>query len=123
MTKRNISYIEIPTRNSSESAKFYESLFGWKTSATEGMDYVMWDAGEGPTGGFNPINAEFKAGDVSIYINSEDIEADLKKAAALGGSIEHQKTEIPGFGWWGMFKDTAGNRIGLYHFTAAAGQQ
>ena len=119
MTKRNISYIEIPTRDSAESAKFYEGLFGWKMTPTPGMDYVMWDAGEGPTGGFNPVGEEFKVGDVSIYVNSDDIEADLKQAAALGGSIVHEKTEIPGFGWWGMFRDADGNRIGLYHPTAA----
>jgi predicted enzyme related to lactoylglutathione lyase len=24
------------------------------------------------------------------------------------------KTEIPGFGWFGMFMDPTGNRVGLY---------
>jgi len=119
MSKRNINYIEIPTRDSAESAHFYEALFGWKTTPMPGMDYVTWNAGEGPTGGFNPVSADFKPGEISIYINSEDIEADLKQAVALGGTIAFEKTEIPGFGWWGMFKDTAGNRIGLYHQTAA----
>ena len=119
MLNRNISYIEIPTRDSAESARFYEALFGWKTTPMPGMDYISWDAGEGPSGGFNPVGADFKAGDISIYVNSVDIEADLKQAVALGGSIAFQKTEIPGFGWWGMFKDTSGNRIGLYHFTGA----
>ena len=114
MTKRNITYIEIPTRNSSESARFYEALFGWKTMPMEGMDYVMWDAGEGPTGGFNPVNEEYKPGDISINVNSVDIEADLKQAVALGGSIVHEKTEIPGYGWFGIFMDPAGNRISLY---------
>ena len=118
MTKRNISYIEIPTRDSAESAKFYEALFGWKTTPVTGMDYITWDAGEGPTGGFNPVSKDFKAGDISIYINSADIEADLKQAAALGATIAFPKTEIPGMGWWGMFKDAAGNRIGLYQQTA-----
>jgi len=29
MTKRNIVHIEIPTKDSKTSAKFYASLFGW----------------------------------------------------------------------------------------------
>lgn len=115
MTPRNISYIEIPTRDSGESAKFYEALFGWKVTPMEGMDYITWETGEGPTGGFNPVSADFKPGELSIYVNSEDIEADLQAAVAAGGSIAFGRTEIPGFGWWGMFKDVAGNRIGLYH--------
>ena len=114
MTKRNITYIEIPTRNGSESAQFYEALFGWKMTPLEGMDYILWDAGEGPSGGFNPVNTDYGPGDISINVNSDDIEADLKQAAALGGSIVHEKTEIPGFGWFGIFKDVAGNRISLY---------
>ncbi len=117
MTKRNVSYIEIPTRDSAESARFYEALFGWKITPMAGMDYATWDAGEGPTGGFNPASAEFKAGDISISINSENIEADLKQVVALGGSMVYEKTEIPGHGWFGMFKDPTGNRISLYHNT------
>jgi predicted enzyme related to lactoylglutathione lyase len=115
MTKRNISYIEIPTRDVAESSKFYAALFGWKiTPMPEGMNYSLWDAGEGPNGGFNPVNDEFKAGDVSISINSDDIEADLAQAVSLGGIILYEKTEIPGHGWYGMFKDPTGNRISLY---------
>jgi predicted enzyme related to lactoylglutathione lyase len=115
MTRRNISYIEIPTRDVTESGKFYEALFGWKiTPMPDEMNYSLWDPGEGPTGGFNPVNDEFKAGDVSISVNSDDIEADLAKAVSLGGSILYGKTEIPGHGWYGMFKDPTGNRISLY---------
>jgi predicted enzyme related to lactoylglutathione lyase len=114
MTRRNISYIEIPTRDVTESGEFYEALFGWKITPMPGMDYAIWDPGQGPTGGFNPLNDEFKAGDVSISVNSDDIEADLAKAVALGGSILYGKTEIPGHGWYGMFKDPTGNRISLY---------
>src|SRR5258706_271303 len=114
MTKRNVSYIEIPTRDSAESARFYEALFGWKITPMAGMDYATWDAGEGPTGGFNPASAEFKAGDISISVNSEDIEADLKKAVSLGGALIREKSEIPGVGWWGVFKDPTGNDIALF---------
>ena len=114
MTKRNIVHIEIPTRNGKESGEFYEKLFGWHIEHVEEMDYTMWDSHEGSAGGFSQVDENVKPGDVIIYVNSEDIEADLKKAAELGGTILREKEEIPNTGWFGMFKDPTGNTIALY---------
>ena len=114
MTKRNIVHIEIPTSDSKASAKFYQELFGWHIERDEQMDYTMWDPHEGPGGGFSPVGENVKPGDVLIYVNSEDIEADLKRAAELGGTILQEKMEIPTIGWFGIFKDPTGNMIALY---------
>jgi predicted enzyme related to lactoylglutathione lyase len=114
MTKRNIVHIEIPTKDAKVSANFYEKLFGWHIERDEDMDYTMFDPHEGPGGGFSSVDENVKPGDVMIYVNSEDIEADLKKAAELGGSVVQEKMEIPETGWFGMFKDPTGNTIALY---------
>ena len=114
MTKRNIVHIEIPTKNGKESGEFFEKLFGWHIERDEQMDYTMWDPHEGPGGGFSPVGENVKPGDVLIYVNSEDIETDLKKAAELGGDIMQEKMEIPTIGWFGIFKDPTGNMIALY---------
>lgn len=114
MTKRNIVHIEIPTQNAKASGEFYEKLFGWQITRDEQMDYTMWEPQEGPGGGFNPLGDAVKIGDVLIYVDSDDIDADLKKVEALGGIIIRPKTEIPTIGWFGMFKDPTGNTIALY---------
>jgi predicted enzyme related to lactoylglutathione lyase len=114
MTKRNIVHIELPTQNAKTSSEFYEKLFGWKITRDEQMDYTMWEPQEGPGGGFNPLGDNTKVGEVLIYVDSEDIEADLKKIEALGGITIRPKTEIPSIGWFGMFKDPTGNIVGLY---------
>jgi predicted enzyme related to lactoylglutathione lyase len=114
MTKRNIVHIEIPTQNDQASGEFYRQLFGWQIVRDEQMNYTMWEPQVGPGGGFNPIGADVKAGEVLIYVDSEDIDADLKQAEALGGTILHPKDEIPTIGWFGMFKDPSGNTIALY---------
>ena len=114
MTKRNIVHIEIPTRNGGESSKFYHELFGWKTTPIPEMNYTTWEASEGPGGGFSPLGDGIKVGDVLIHVSSDDIEADLKKAAKLGATVVREKQEIPGVGWWGVFKDPTGNMIALY---------
>jgi uncharacterized protein len=119
MTKRNIVHIEIPAADQAKSAKFYQSLFGWKTTRDEKMNYTMWEPSEGPGGGFAPLGeqqggGQVKPGEILIHVDSEDIEADLKRVVELGGKIVRQKSEIPGIGWWGVFKDPTGNQIALY---------
>ena len=114
MSKRNIVHIEIPTKDGKTSGKFYADLFGWKIETDEKMDYTMWEPVEGPGGGFNPVTEEYPVGAIIIYVASEDIETDLKKAEALGGKIATPKTEIPTIGWFGVFTDPTGNRIALY---------
>ena len=114
MIKRNIVHIEIPTKDSKASAEFYEKLFGWHMEHVEEMNYTMWDPHEGPGGGFTNVEENSEPDGVLIYINSEDIETDLKKAASLGGTVVQEKMEIPETGWFGIFRDPTGNNIALY---------
>jgi len=113
MTKRNIVHIEFSSRDLKESTKFYQDLFGWKYEMIPQMNYATWEAGAPPHGGFNPPDMS-KPGEVLVYIDSDDIEADLKKAKSLGGTIVREKTEIPNIGWFGVFKDPTGNQVAVY---------
>jgi len=114
MTKRNIVHIEIPAADTAKAGEFYNKLFGWDIHRDADMDYTMWDAGDGPGGGFTSLSEEVKPGDVLVYVNSDDIDSDLLQAEALGGTIIYPKTEIPNTGWFGMFKDPTGNTIAVY---------
>ena len=114
MTKRNVVHVEISTRNAEESSKFYQQLFGWKITSVPEMNYTTWDAPEGPGGGFSPVGEDTKSGDVLVYIDSDDIEADLKKIKSLGGTVVAPKREIPTIGWFAVFRDPTGNMLALY---------
>src|SRR2546430_15662140 len=102
MTKRNIVHIEIPTTDRKVSAEFYHKLFGWEITSNDDMNYTMFDPHEGLGGGFTD---QMKPGEILIHINSDDIEADLKQATALGGSVGAEKREIPRDGRRGVFQD------------------
>jgi hypothetical protein len=54
------------------------------------------------------------AGTTTAYIGTDDIDATLAKAVSLGAQILVPKTEIPGMGWFGIFKDLTGNHVGLF---------
>jgi uncharacterized protein len=114
MSKRNIVHIEIPAFDSEKAGKFYQDLFDWKIETDTKMNYTMWSPGEPPGGGFSPLNESVKPGDVLIYVDSADIEADLKRIKALGGMPLSEKVEIPHTGWYALFKDPTGNTLALY---------
>jgi hypothetical protein len=114
MTKRNIVHIEIPAADGAQAGEFYKKLFGWEIQHVPEMNYTMWDAGHGSSGGFSDLGETTRPGDVLIYVNSDDIQADLKQAEALGAKIIQEKMEIPQTGWFGIFQDPTGNKIALY---------
>lgn len=115
MSKRNIVHVEIPAANVEGAGRFYHDLFGWKIQPMPEMNYTMWEAGDGDEyGGFPQVSDDNPAGQVLVYIASDDIETDLKKVEKLGGKVLHTKTEIPGTGWFGIFKDPTGNVLALY---------
>ena len=115
MSKRNIVHVEIPAANTESAGNFYADLFGWKIQPIPEMNYVMWEAGDGDEyGGFPQVSDENPAGQVLVYIASDDSDADLRQVEKFGGNVLHQKTEIPGNGWFGIFRDPTGNVLGLY---------
>ncbi|MEX1247918.1 MAG: VOC family protein [Anaerolineales bacterium] len=117
MSKHAIVHIEIPSKNLKKNSQFYHDLFGWKISEVPDFNYAMFDPGEDarPGGGFPPVDGNLNKTDrLLIYVESNDIEADLKKAESLGGKTVMGKTEIPGQGWFGVFTDPEGNTLALY---------
>jgi predicted enzyme related to lactoylglutathione lyase len=115
MSDHPIVHIEFSTKDPDASSKFYQEIFGWKIEAIPEMNYTTFEAEPGPGGGFNPVDGEMtNAGDIFVYIQTDDIEASLSKIESLGGSTLLSKTEIPNTGWFALFTDPAGNRVGLY---------
>jgi uncharacterized protein len=56
----------------------------------------------------------YEAGDVVVYLETDDIDGLLKKIEAKDGKTHLKKTEIPGMGWFAFFADPTGNRMALY---------
>ena len=114
MSKRNVVHIEIPASNVPGAAQFYEKLFGWKMETVPEFDYTMWADGGGYGGGFNKVSDQYPVGQILVYIDSDDIDADLEQVEKSGGVIVTPKSEIPGTGWYALFKDPTGNTLALY---------
>lgn len=114
MSKRNVVHVEIPAADLEATGEFYRELFGWKVQPMPEMNYTTWEAADGSGGGFPQVSAENPAGQVLVYIASDNIDEDLEKIVELGGKVLHEKVEIPGMGWYGIFQDPTGNVLALY---------
>lgn len=114
MSKRNVVHVEIPSVDVEAAGRFYQELFGWKLQHVPEMNYTMWEDGSGSGGGFPQVSDDTPAGRVLVYIDSDDIETDLKKVDQLGGRVLQPKMEIPQTGWFGIFQDPTGNVLALY---------
>jgi predicted enzyme related to lactoylglutathione lyase len=116
-----IVHIEFSAKDLEATGRFYSELFGWKIQPVQEFNYALFEAPPGPGGGFPKVDDELiKAGDVLVYIGTDDIDATLAKVESLGGKILVRKMEIPNIGWWAAFADPTGNRVGL--FTGMGGQ-
>ncbi len=111
---RSITHLEIPAHDRAEMADFYREMFGWEMNhLPDPANYTMFRAGN-VAGGFLEMGETYRAGEVLLYVDSLDLELDVKRAERLGAQTLVPPTEIPGFGRYAILADPTGNRIGLY---------
>lgn len=84
---------------------FYETVFDWPC---------------GEPGNFTPGNRADLSGtfrqdpaDTTFYIGVPDVTAALDAIVAAGGAVDAPRFEVPGRVVVGLFRDPAGNRLGL----------
>ena len=114
MSNHPFVHIEISANNLDAAGKFYAEAFGWNVQHIPEMNYSTFETGEGVGGGLNPVQEGVSAGSIVVYIGTDDIEASLEKIEKLGGQTIVPKNEIPGMGWFALFKYPTGNVIGLF---------
>ena len=108
---KRIVHVEFPAQDLERGKRFWETVGGWSIndSGMPGMQYLMFQ--EGDQGGA-VFSMEGVTG-TTIYLGSDDIDADLAKVRDLGGSTE-DKQPIPSIGWFARCKDSEGNEFSLY---------
>lgn len=114
MSKHPLVHVEFSSKDTEGSGKFFSDVFGWNVVQMPEMNYATFETGEGIGGGFNPVTDEYPAGTVTVYINTDDIEATLAKIEKHGGKTIAPKMEVSEMGWMALFTDPSGNMIGLW---------
>lgn len=118
--KNIISIVEIPVTDLSRSIKFYQTILG---TTIEEVDMGGTRMGVLPNDdhtvnvvlvkgdGYNPVTDG-----VVVYLNAvDDLQPMLDNVKKNGGQVIVPKTEIsPEMGYFALFLDTEGNKVGLH---------
>ena len=108
-----LSYVQIPALDVRASARFYESVFDWK-SRGDGVNHLSFtDATGDMIGAWVTGRAISREPGVLPYFYVHGIHAALERVAASGGAIV--KPPYPeGDLWVATFSDPAGNVLGVW---------
>lgn len=115
MPDGKICYIEIPATDIDESARFYETVFNWK-SRVRGDGHRAFDDTTGAVSGSwvlgRPPLSEMS---MLTYIMVDDLARTLRKVTEAGGKLGAPAKSIgSGREAFATFYDPAGNLFGLY---------
>jgi len=119
----NVVHFEVPAKDLKRAKAFYSDVFGWKMTDIPEMNYTMVGTTASDRNGRpkepGSINGGMtkKAHPVEspiITIQVDDIDSSLKDVEKKGGKTVVKKTSMGENGFFGYFKDTEGNMMGLF---------
>ena len=108
---------EFLSRDPAKVSDFYQKIFGWKVQHMPELNYrVVETGGQGGINGgiMKPEHDEPWPGNMTVYINVDDLAAYRKRIVAAGGQILIEEQEVPGMGTLSLFTDPDGRMMGLW---------
>ncbi len=122
MKKNNmVVWFEIPVSDMERAKKFYETVFEVEINIVDFGGLLMgWFPDRGDAHGANGTLIKHESYIPSqegalVYFNSDDVQNEISRVEAAGGSVFQPKTQIsPEHGYMAVFIDTEGNRIALH---------
>jgi len=115
--KNLVRFFEIPTNNFSRGVNFYQTIFGLELKECDcGIEKMaFFPENEGAVIYAENFNSS-SDGVVISFDAGEDLDIMLDKIIKAGGKIIIGKTKIEaeGRGFFAVFIDSEGNKIGLY---------
>jgi predicted enzyme related to lactoylglutathione lyase len=100
-----IVFFDLAGSKVDELKAFYADLFGWKSDSTGQLSIPVTA----------PLPSAFRQDptDKRIYIGVDNVAKKLDEIKSRGGTIDAPRFEVKGVAILGLFKDPAGNTMGL----------
>jgi uncharacterized protein len=113
MNKNPVVHFEIGCHNGSSTREFFSRLFNWEISAPEAGLTIDTGSAADLSGHIVELAPEWGTY-VTVYIEVEQLEKYLTKAAKLGGKTLVPPVKIPGRGRFAWLAAPEGNIIGIW---------
>ena len=120
-----VVHFEVPAKDLKRAKAFYSQVFGWKHNDVDmsGSEYALVSTTEvdkegRPTtpgsinGGMMKMARPFTGPVITLQV--DNITAALKSVENHGGKTVTKRTPMGEWGFFGYFKDSEGNLMGLY---------
>jgi predicted enzyme related to lactoylglutathione lyase len=107
-------WYDVMTTDPDAARTFYKAVFDWTMadSGVAGQDYTLLSVGPSMVGGLMRLPDDAKAMGVppcwTGYIGSADVDADVPRVTAAGGSVRRPPEDIPGVGRFAVVADPHG---------------
>ncbi|MDP7029471.1 MAG: VOC family protein [Phycisphaerales bacterium] len=121
---RAFGWWELATTDVERARTFYNDLLGWTAvdhPAATDPPYCCFMDGETLVGGLLKVPETWGEGHPSCWtpsVQTEDIDELTAKAAALGGQVYQQPTDVPGVVRYSTIQDPTGAVISMYKLLA-----
>lgn len=108
---------EMWTKSPDKIAGFYKKVFDWQIKPMLELEYHLVDTGTGVgiNGGImTPPHAGPWPGNMTIYIDVEDLAEYRQRVVEAGGKILIKEQDVPNMGTFSLVSDPDGRPIGLW---------
>ena len=112
-----VVFWELLSKEPEKVSAFYEKIFGWKVQHVPELNYRLVETGGqgGINGGIlKPERPEPWPGNMTVYIDVDDLASYREQIRAAGGKILIDEQEVPGMGAYTLFTDPDGRMMGLW---------
>ncbi|KRE21176.1 VOC family protein [Agromyces sp. Soil535] len=119
-----VVHFEIPADDQGRAREFYGAAFDWRLDVTPEQQYTNVTTTPVDEATHAPLEPGAINGGMFertealshpiITVDVDDIDTALERITSLGGAVVQAKTAIPGMGYFGYFRDTEGNVLGLW---------
>jgi predicted enzyme related to lactoylglutathione lyase len=113
----SVHWFDIPVIDIERAKNFYSSIFQIDIQMLEAGEYKMAIfQTEKATGALveGPALTPSKNGFLPYFDGGSDLNNILSRVEAAGGKIEVKKSDLGDHGFYAIFHDTEGNRLGLH---------
>ena len=121
MNRHALNWAEIPVADFERARRFYGTIFDFEmpqmTLGGNTLGFLLFEQGQGVGAAIvhGPGHVPSAQGSLVYLSTGRDLAVVLGRVVRAGGVVLRDKTEIgPKLGYYALFRDTEGNRVGLH---------
>ena len=111
--KKTVVHFEIGCSDINKTSQFYEAVFDWNLKKQGNSATIDTGKEDALSGHINKLGPNEPENYVTVYIETDSLDSDLKAIESNGGKVLVKPIKLPDGREFAWFEDVAVNTIGL----------